>query len=668
MIGSGFEGLPQAIDEGRATNPLEADQLAFSDQSFDDETALSLVVQNINVGEQFLQTKSLSAEWDIIDNLYRAYVTPQNWPNTNTPRAAMPMPVVMETIETLLPQTHMAFFSEPQPFELEPRGRTSPQVSRVVSRMARWAVDVSGFKEEMRKMQKSAFQYGICIGKWGWEVKKQRSKVYSQTDSGDIAITPKETDIAQPTFEWIDVRNVIVDPKTRNHDIRTSGWRIHQKFVTPDDLDKMRKDDTYKNIPSREEFKYIMAYQEAAAKDSLQALKYSTWRENQAQVETIPTTADPLRKPLEILELETDSDIITVLQRCIVIRNEKNDDNCCHYVSCAFIDVLNAFYGFGVSKLVGSEQRFQTGVLGLYTDSLSLKLQPVWQRKKGLGTKTQNITVAPGKVVNDDGELSPLEMESISQEALGALEASEARASRRVGANFGQEMPTQAMRTAEGVQSFTSGVQIKLQYFIDVFSEQVFIPVIDAFVQMCKDNLTPDNVKSILSDTDSQLLEEFKTDTLGFYNSKYSLGVLSSTKLAARKGMAAMIPMFMNLFGQPSLGNLLGVQAKKVDFVEFLEQCGDVTGWPMDDIIVDMTPEDQQRQAMSNPAVVNAQAKEKQQATDQNNKLEQIQAKGEASAGVQVIRHVLKGTEDEAARAHELKMLAKPLAEQSPKG
>jgi hypothetical protein len=668
MISGGFEGLKQAIDEGRATNPLEADQLAFSNESFDDETALSLVVQNINIGEQFLQSKSLSAEWDTIDNLYRAYVTPQNWPNSNVPRAALPMPIVMETIEALLPQTHMSFFSEPQPFELTARGRTNPATARVVARMGQWACEVSGFKEEMRKMQKSAFQYGMAIGKWGWRVCKQKSKVYSQGDAG-IEVSEQEQELAQPTFEWIDLRNIIVDPKTRNHDIRTSGWRIHQKFVTPDELDAMRKDETYKNIPSRQELKYIMAYQDSVAKDSLQALKYNTWRENQAQIETIATSADPLQKPLEILELETDNDIITVLQRCIVIRNEKNDDECCHYVSCSFIDVLNAFYGFGVSKLVGGEQRFQTGVAGLYVDSLSLKLNPVWQRKGGIGAKTQNITVAPGKVVNDAGELTPLEMESISQEALVALEKSEGRASRRVGANFGPDMPTQAMRTAEGVQSFTSGVQVKLQYFIDTFADLVFVPVIESFIQMCKDSMTPEQIKAVLTDIDSQLYSQFQQDTLGFYNSKFSLGVLSSTKLAARKAMASLIPMFLQMFGQPALVNLLGVQAKKLDFVEFLEQCGDVTGWPMDDIIVDMTPEDQQRMQQSNPALVNAQAKEKQQAQAQNDTLEQIQAKGEASAGVAVIKHALKGSETETQHAHEKEMAAaKPLASQSPKG
>ena len=105
-----------------------------------------------------------------------------------------------------------------------------------------------------------------------------------------------------------------------------------------------------------------------------------------------------------------------------------------------------------------------------------------------------------------------------------------------------------------------------------------------------------------------------------------------------------------------------------LDFVEFIKQCGDVTGWPMDDIIVPMTPEDQQRQMMMNPAVVNAQAKQQQQQQQHQDDLENIQAKGEASAGVQVVRHVLKGAEDEASREHELKMLAKPLANQGPNG
>ena len=637
----GFERLRYAQDEGRAFEPILAKETAFHGQSLEDITAMKIVVQCAMLGEQFLQSKTLPTEWNTTDDLYRAYVPPRTWPNSDTPRANIPMPLILETIETLLPQTHLSFFSDTQPFLLDPKGRTSPAAARAAAKIAMWSAKMSDFEEEIRKIEKSAMQYGMGVGKWGWRLAKKRKKVYSREGEA-ITVREDEQDIAHPTFEFVDLRNLIVDPATRCHDIRKSGWRVFQKFINANGLDDLRNDGTYKNVPTREELAVILAEQNEPTQDSIAIAKARTWRENQAELQDKSTSPDPLKQPLELLEYEDNDRIITVLQRKIVIRNDENEERKPHYVSCSFIDVLNAFYGFGVSKLLEGEQRLQTGVANLYVDSLGLKLNPVWQRKGGIGARSQNITVGPGKVVNSDGELIPLPMESISQEALLALQASEARATRRVGANFGQNMPTQAMRTAEGVQDFTNGVQVRLQYFVNNFANLVFIPVIEAFIDLCKDNLTPQEINGILTEEEGKA---FEGDILDVYNGEYCVQVLSSTKLAGRRGMQAMIPMMMQLLGQPALVNLLNVQGKKFDFAEFFNEVFDITGWPSTDLIVDMTPEDQQRMAMSNPAIVNAQAKQQQQATQQQNDLEQIQAKGEASAGVQVVRHVLKQSE-----------------------
>ncbi len=656
----GFTTLPQALDEGRALEPLLAKDVAFEDQSLSDINALKIVLQDAMTGVQFLQSHSLPSDWNNQDDLYRAFVSPTSWPNTNVRRANLSMPVVLETIEALMPQTHLAFFSDPQPFLLDPKGRTTAAAARAISKVVMWAMHECEFEEEIRKMLKSCKLYGQGIAKWGWQTKTRKKKSYKRTDEG-IAIHEEEQTIPHPTFEFVDIRNIIVDPATRCHDIRASKSRIYQKFIDADGLDALRDDATYSNVPTRQQLAAILAEQAEATKDSLKTDKQETWREYQAALQDQKTSVNPLQQPLELLEYETDDRIITVLQRCIVIRNEPNEDKCCHYLSCAFIDVLNAFYGFGVAKLLEGEQRFQSGVANLYVDSLSLKLNPTWQRKKGLGTKSQSITVAPGKVINDDGELAPLEMESVSGEALEAIQASEARATRRVGANFGQEMPNQAMRTAEGVQAFTSGVQVKTQYFVNNFARQVFVPAIEAFIELCKDNLTPEEINSILSDEDGKAYEG---DILEVYNGNYCVQVLSSTKLAGRRAMQAMIPLMMQMLGQPALVSLLNVQGKKFDFVEFFSEVFDISGWPSTDLIIDMTPDDIQRMQQSNPAVVNAQAKQQQTQQQHQNALEQTQAKGEAQAGVAVVKHVLDESASMRKENAEREAMAKPLATQ----
>jgi hypothetical protein len=660
----GLENLKQAIDEGRAYEPILASEAtAASEEKLSDETALKYVVQDANFAVRFLQSKTLAGEWNLVDDLVRCYVAPKTWPNSGKQRSNLPMPLILEVIETLVPQCHMAFFSDPQPFLLDPKGKTSPLAVRAVAKLLGWGIDQSGFQEEIRKAIKGAIQYGTTVVKRGWKNVKYAKKEFKHLGDGTVGYAAVEHDLSVPTLEWIDLRNLLVDPATRSHDITKSRYRIHQIFTDANGLEDLAKDPTYKNVPSMEQLKAIMAEQAEAAKDTLIANKAWTWREQQAERENVDTSGDPLKKPLEILEWESDDRIITVLQRCIVIRNEPNEEGC-HYRSCAFIDVLNSFYGFGAAKLLEGEQRLEVGTANAWVDSLNLTLFPSWQRKNGVGTRTQNISISPGKVVSENGELVPLEVKSVTQEAMAVLQASESRAARRVGANFGNNAPNQTFRTAEGVQAFTSGVQEKLQYFIETFSRMVFIPILQDFICMFKENLTPEEINALLSEEDGKA---YSSDVLEIYNGKYEVSVLSSTKLAGRRAMQQLIPIMLQTFGQPAIVNLLGVQGKKIDFVEFFNQVGDVSGWPMSSIIVDMTPEDIQRQQMSNPAVVNAQAKQQQAQQDQQNSLEQIQAKGEASAGVAVVKHVLKSSSEQAKMDAQTAAMAKPLALQQPK-
>jgi hypothetical protein len=257
--------------------------------------------------------------------------------------------------------------------------------------------------------------------------------------------------------------------------------------------------------------------------------------------------------------------------------------------------------------------------------------------------------------------LVPLPVENVTATALEALQASEARANKRVGANSGEQMPNQAMRTAEGVQAFTSGLQVKMQYFIETFADLVFIPAIERLIILCKENLKPSDINRILVDAEGA---EFQGSILDVYNGTFDIDILPATKLAARKGLAALVPMMMNMFGQPAFPQLLGVQAKKVNMAQFFQTIFDITGWPDTDLIVDMTPEDQQRAMMNNPAVVKAQTDAQAKQQDQQNTLEQISAKGQVQVAGKVIQHALKETSAQNAEQKSVAALAKPLATQ----
>lgn len=643
---SSFANLPQAIDEGKGYNPITKDDLAFAGESMSDESALKLVVQDTEFAERFVNSKNLTVEWDTADNLNRALVAAENWPGTEKPRSGLPMPVVMEAMRSLLPQAQMAFFSDPQPFILDPKGKTSAAAARAMEHLVGWAMEQCGFQEEFRKCLKSGLLYGTLIGKSGWQTKTHIEKKYVKTPDGSVGYEPTERKISYPTFEYVSLRNALVSPQCTNQDIRNSRTVVFQKYITAMDLDDMRAGGDYKNIPSREQFKESLTDGTEPTKDSLLAMKYLSWRNNQAELPTNLGSANPLNQDLEILEHWSSDRVITVLQRTIVIRNEAHNMGEHKFRSACFEDVLNSFYGFGVAKLLAGEQGLQQGVVNKWVDSLSLKLSPSFHRKKGMGATAQSIQVAPGKVINDDGDLAPLEVEDISASAMTALGASEQRAARRVGASFGPEMPSQAMRTAEGVQAFTAGVQVQLQYFIETVADLVFKPVVMDFIQLIKDNMDPDDIRAILSDKDAKALETL--DVMDVYNGQYAPDVLSTVKLAGRRAMAQMIQPISQLLGQPAMLSSMSQQGKKFDFTAFFEDVFEIVGWPGGEYIQDMTPEDIQRMQQSNPAVVKAQADQQAQQQQQSHDMAVIDAKGDQQAGVAAIRSILKAHEPDA--------------------
>lgn len=656
----GFETLKQAIDPGLALGPLTPEQTKFADEKLSDASALGIVLQDIGYAERYVGSKARPQEWNDVDNLYRAVVQPKTWEGSNQARAHLGMPLILEVVESMLPQIHLGFFSDKtRPFTLIAKGTTTQGAARATGKVLEWGVKQSGFKEEIRKILKSCLLYGTGVGKWGWSISTRKLTKFTRED-GDIVATTDEVTHSVPTFEFIELGNLLVDPSVRSHDIRNAKFVIMQKFVTAYELDEMRTDELFKGIPTRDELREILATKSEPASDSMAATKVENFRTLQAERQDSEVSSDPLMQPIEVLEYWTQDRVIVVLGRKIVIRNDENEYDELPFVSCAFIDVLKSFFGLGIGKLLEGEQKLEAGVANMWIDSLNLTMSPAFHRKKGVGPSAQNIFVSPGRVVNDDGELAPLQVPSVTAEALQAIQSSEARGRRRVGANFGPDMPNQAMRTAEGVQEFTSGIQVRTQYFIELFAEFVFVPVLEAFVAMAKNNLTPKDIDNILTEQDGKAFEG--DDHLAIYNGQYAIEVLSSTKLAGRRAMATLVPTLMQLFSAAPVQQALITQNKKLDMAEFLEQVIDLTGWDAPGLIVDMTPDDLNRALAQNPQAMRNQGMLQLQQAKHDDDMELESAKGDVRGGLQVVKHILdqSGKHDEAQRGLMSSLLTPP--------
>lgn len=638
---SGFETLEQATPTGEALAQILPAQVEFQDP-WADEVALGIVLADIDAGISYEQAKNFVTRMETADDLIRGYVRVRPWPNTDKARSALSVPVALEAIEKLMPKVYLAIWgSGKDPFEVTAKGKTTAETARAWQNLLRWAVKVSNFKEGSRLTLKSILQYGFGCGFDGWEIDELEQRKYIRLADGRIArdtSLPNKT-VQRPTYENANLRNVIFDPSCSSQDPNSGRFIAKRIVISAYDLDSMRDDDTYKNIPSREELAQILANKNEPAEDSMQPLKLNYTREFQAQDDKLQVSKDPLQAPLELIEYRTCERIVTVLQRKIVIRNEENEEGKLGVHGCAFIDILNSLFGFGVTHLVNGEQRFQQGVLNTYVDGLALKLNPTFQQVKGMSSQGQNISIAPGKVTTVESELKPLVTDDVSGTALEAMEASSQRAYRRIGAEGGTQMPTQAMRTGSGVQTFQGDITERLQYFMEQFLNLVFIDVLKAFLVHCCENLQPEQINQILSDEDGKA---FKGDILDLYNADVDIDIISGVKLATKQAASQMAPIILQAMQSAAIQQGLQIAGLKFDIAAFTKEWFELMGWDTSQFFVPMTPADEQRLQQQNQAMQAAQGKLLQIQNQHAADLDSIDQKAAAQGQLAVLKSVVK--------------------------
>jgi hypothetical protein len=663
---------PEAL---RDIQPVEAQSL-FPRQIPEDLTALRLVVGDMKKAEAW--ANMFMWRFNRYDDLYLFRVPMAFWEGTTVPRAHLGVPLVYEHIESLLPQVINTLFLQLPPFMSRPRPGTSMQVARANDGVLGWELEQTFFREQIRLLAKSALLYGTGIGKWGW-LTETKSKVrvrrvkeppsiadpitgrlqqVETPDTDDLEVVVEDEVINRPTFEALDLRHVFVDPGLRLPDVRKAKYVIHQAYMTIRQLDALRDVEGY-DIPDQRRLVSFFfppkeeAIHSLASQTTGGSLASFTKEFEPAKVEE-DTSVNPLEHPLEVLEYWSKDRIVTVLQRKLVLRSERNEFNVIPFVSTVYSDVPNQFYGIGVTQLIGPEQRLQQGVINARLDDLSLMLNGMFIRVRGANTPTQQIRVRPGGVIDSDSKdgVTPIDRKPAVPESFAEIDASDKRAQRRTGAN---ELVVQGTipssgstfgRTATGINALSAGAGTRIQYFIENLADQVYVPVLRAFTEMNRTRLMPSQIQRVLSE---ELAIQYEGDALDILNGRFEFEILAAGKLQARSSMAQSLPLLFQFITNEPVIAALAEQGRKVNFAELVNMVFDVSGWPnKTDVIVAMTPQEQQRRLMNNPAVA-AQALAAQKSEQKSREAEQ---KLEGQAGRDILKarleEVVGGTEQPA--------------------
>jgi hypothetical protein len=371
------------------------------------------------------------------------------------------------------------------------------------------------------------------------------------------------------------------------------------------------------------------------------------------------TTADPLDEPLELLERVDNDKIIAVLNRVRVIRNEKNPFGKINWYSVNWWSNQDCFWGSGLGRVLGGEQRVQQGLTNAMLDITSLISQPTYVRARGANVPTQQIRQRIGGIIDVDVDRAKgvnsvrdaftiLEQPRIPGEIFSEIAASEARAESSSGANeqltvgsMGARGRTSLGRTATGAGGIMAAAEARLGSFIEDFNRQVYMPWLWQMHDLNCERLTPAQMRKILGE---ELGKDFKIDEESYFNAAIKeFEVLAGSHLVAKQQQAQSLGFIIQLLESPQTIQSLEARGYYVDIQELMHMLHDVSGWKnYYDVIKPLTDEMKQNMQANNPNVIKAQAAaalQEQRTTDKGRIIDQ---ENMARAVRDVLREVIK--------------------------
>lgn len=692
--------LFQPYDLGRELDP--EDIPLDHKVSPDDDAALRLVVKDLNLAEYYVLAKGLTVSWDRDDRLYLFRMPQAFWEGSSVPRASLGIPLIFEHIESLMPQIMSSLFSDNPPFDCTAKGATSTESARAVRSLIAAQLESMGFEEQMRLGLKECLVYGTGIWKYGWAEKEGRNLTYQYADvpearsvGGGTILLPRkyprplqeqleEYTYHEPWFERIHIRFVVCDPSLREPDIRKAKYVIHRTYPDVSDLEMLARQDGY-NIPKTELLQSLFRPPRESPERSLLEGRSTSSVLNTGissldinmEFRAMPRWQDPSRdpnlQPLELCEYTTEKRVITVLNRKMVVKNDSNPLGKINYLSVSFADVIDSWYGLGISHLLAGEQRLQQGIINSRLDDLAMRLSGTFIRTRGANTPTQQLRLRPGGIIDSDDAkgIQMIQYPPAIIDAFTEVEASDARSQRRTGAN---QLVTQGTapsagqlgRTSAGVQTANAALGARIGYWQDQIVKLVFVPFLEAVHEMNSLWLPEDEIKDFL---DENLKDEaFPSDPLEIKNANLKFSLLAGSKLKQRMVMLQLAPTLTQMLMIAPVLEAIADQNKKVDWVELMQTLLDASGWPgAQKFIADMSDEDKQRQA------------QKQQMAQQQSgiamkhmaAMEEIEQKARGQAGVHIIRGLIEHMDpaNRVAVMQQLKdLLAPPGAETGEQG
>jgi hypothetical protein len=636
--------------------PVRMDDVTTSpdpaiDPKYTDEAVLSIVVQDFERASTWLNDRRWPLMWTETDILYQSPRSLSIFEGSSVTRANVSRFTVAKQTNSIAPAISGAIFSDATPFEIRPRPNTKQDTARAWKETIAELLEQISFKQEASYGIQGKVNQGTVIFMGGWQTTTRVESHYQRKQAPPqvnlplgqpLTVFTKESDEFEavdvevtknlPIFEKCELGTVFPDPTwNKPNQLWKASFIVRRMYLNYDDLTKLRDNEDY-DIPSDDVLRSMFSPDHPEQTEGItgveEALTANT-SVHHAQREDFEFSEDPLLRPMEVLEWWSDTDVRTVLQRKVVIRNAKHRMPHKPFFSANYWDIDNAGYGMGIGRIAGADQRVEQGMINAILDILAFAVNPEYSIARGANVPTQDqrrrlggirlVETGPGGDASRAIALVP--QPQVPADAWRAIQASISTSESATGADQATVQGTlpgrgsSIGRSGTGAGMISAASSGRLQSPVERFIDGVFLPYLKFLWQMVKERMPISDIRAILGDRAPDLVVDFQD----FMDADVRFDTLAGTRLAARNRMAQALPFLLEVLGNQALVQQLGQTGWKVNALELVKMVLDLSEWKnQNDLIVQMTPQEQQAMVAQNPAVIQAQSKAAAQQQDQN--------------------------------------------------
>ena len=617
------------------------------DPKYTDQAVLSIVVQDFERSNTWLNDRRWPLMWTETDLLYQSPRSLSVFEGSSVTRANVSRFTVAKQVNSLAPAISGAIFSDSTPFEIRPRPSVKQDTARAWKELISELIDEIHMKQEASYGIQGMVNQGTAIFMGGWESitrvesRYQRKQAPAQVSmplgdpmtvftkqSDEFEVVDVEITKNRPIFEKCELGTVFVDPTWNSpNQIWKARFIIRRRWVNYDDLTKLRDNPSY-DIPSDEVLRFIFrpdSTEQTEGIGGVEEAMQSNSSIHHAAREDFEYSEDPLLQPMEILEWWSETDVRVVLQKKVVLRNGPHRMPDKPFFAANYWDIENAGYGMGVGRIAGADQRVEQGMINAILDILAFAVNPEYTILRGANVPTQDQRRRLGGIRVVEGPdasraISLVQQPQVPADAWRAIQAAISSSEGATGADQASvqgSLPGRGSsigRSGTGAGMISAASSGRLQSPVERFIDGVFIPYLKFLWAMVKEFMPISEIRAILGDRAQDLVVDFGD----FMDAPVKFDTLAGTRLAARNRMAQALPFLLEVLGNQALVQQLGQTGWKVNALELVNMVLDMSEWKnQKDLIVPMTPQEAQMMVAQSPGVVKAQAASAAQQQDQ---------------------------------------------------